>query len=240
MLRFADEVEDPAPAVKLGLSTLAMRVLAHLVVRALLASFGVPVAAPFSNPSGWISPTTPAHVLAGLSGRITAVREGGACPVGVESTIVAVQADGTARLLRPGGLAREALEAVMGAALEGAPEVLFEVLPEAVSEAPAEAPAEPRPSAPGQLASHYAPRAAVVLNAPARPAGALWLGFGPGCAGADLNLSPRGDLAEAAAGLFAALHTLDARAAPGQPIAVAPIPRAGLGAAINDMLTRAD
>ncbi|TDK43757.1 L-threonylcarbamoyladenylate synthase [Antarcticimicrobium luteum] len=199
--------------VTAGLQTLAVRVPAHPTARALLREFGGPVAAPSANLSGRISPTTAAHVLAGLSGRIAAVIDDGPCPVGLESTIVGLA--GAPALLRPGGVAAEAIEAVLGADL---------VRPEAGSAI----------SAPGQLASHYAPAARVRLNAGSPRPDELFLGFGP--MDCDLNLSANGDLAEAAANLFGHLHRLDAR---GRPIAVAPIPGDGLGAAINDRLRRA-
>jgi L-threonylcarbamoyladenylate synthase len=209
-----------ADLLSAGLPTVAIRVPAHDLARALLGQVGAAVAAPSANPSGKVSPTTAAHVREGLRGRIDAVLDGGPCAVGVESTILSLVGDGPVRLLRPGGVPVEAIEAVLGA-----PVVL--------------GPDEARPTAPGQLASHYAPRARVVLEAATRPEGALWLGFGPGCDGAEINLSETGDPVEAAARLFAALRTLDARAAPGQAIAVAPVPDAGLGRAINDRLRRA-
>ncbi|MBN2907515.1 MAG: threonylcarbamoyl-AMP synthase [Rhodobacteraceae bacterium] len=207
-----------SPLVTAGLSSVAVRVPDHPVARGLLAAFGGPVAAPSANPSGAISPTRADHVIAGLNGVIAAVVDGGPCPVGVESTIIGF--DPAPVLLRPGGLPVEAIEGCLGFKLG------------------AHAPGA-TPSAPGQLASHYAPRAQVMLNAADPPEGALWLGFGPGCAAAALNLSPAGDLVEAAANLFHYLRALDGRATPGQAIAVAPIPDHGLGRAINDRLRRA-
>ena len=199
--------------VTAGLDTLAVRVPAHPTARALLRAFGGPVAAPSANPSGRISPTTAAHVLAGLSGRIAAVVDDGPCAVGLESTIVGLSRAPV--LLRPGGVAVEEIEAVLGTdLLRNAPDDGI--------------------SAPGQLLSHYAPAERVRLNAEAPQPGELFLGFGPMVC--DLNLSPSGDLEEAAATLFGHLHALDARA---RPIAVAPIPDHGLGAAINDRLRRA-
>lgn len=197
--------------VTAGLSTVAVRVPAHPVAQGLLAAFGGPVAAPSANRSGRISPTRAAHVLAGLSGRIAAVVDGGPCGVGVESTILGL---GPARLLRPGGLPAEVIEAALGRPL----------LP----------PEAGKISAPGQLLSHYAPTAAVRLNAETARDGEVYLGFRD--RGGDLNLSPSGDLAEAAANLFDHLHRLDAT---GRPIAVAPVPDRGLGRAINDRLRRA-
>ena len=202
-----------------GLDSLAVRVPAHPLAHALLTAFGGPVVAPSANRSGHISPTSAAHVLADLRGRIDMVLDGGPCPVGVESTIVACL-DGPA-LLRPGGLAREEIERVLGHAL-------------IVPAAPAV------PVAPGMLASHYAPKARLRLNAKSPHAGEALLAFGPQAPAADgktLNLSPRGDLIEAAANLFAHLRTLDASGA--AAIAVMPVPRRGLGEAINDRLRRA-
>jgi L-threonylcarbamoyladenylate synthase len=199
-----------------GLPTLAVRVPAHPLALALLAAVARPVAAPSANPSGRISPTTAGHVLEGLGGRIAAVLDGGACPVGLESTIIGVAGEAPV-LLRPGGLPAEAAEAALGERL---------------------APPSGGISAPGQLASHYAPRAPLRLRAASARPGELFLGFGR-CEGATLNLSPAGDLHEAAASLFAHLRALDALAAPGQVIAVAPVPEGGLGRAINDRLARA-
>ena len=203
-----------SPLVTAGLDTVAVRVPEHPVARALLAEFGGPVAAPSANPSGRISPTTAAHVRAGLAGRIEAVVDGGACPVGVESTILGLA--GAPVLLRPGGVPVEALETVLGSA----------VALHAETDAP---------RAPGQLRSHYAPGAAVRLEATAPRPGEAMLGFG--AVAGDLTLSATGDLVEAAANLFHHLHALDAGAAEG--IAVAPIPETGLGRAINDRLRRA-
>ena len=204
-----------ASAVTAGLDTVAIRVPAHPVARALLAQFGGPVAAPSANPSGRISPTSPAHVLAGLKGRIAAVLDGGACAVGVESTIIGFD-KGLPVVLREGGISREDIAA------QG-------------STCPSDA-AQGAISAPGQLASHYAPRAAVRLNASAPIADEVWIGFGPECSAAEMTLSATGDLSEAAARLFAVLHEADAT---GRAIAVAPVPNHGLGAAINDRLRRA-
>ena len=203
--------------VTAGLPTVALRVPAHPVAQALLAAFGGPLAAPSANPSGRVSPTRAAHVVDGLAGRIAAVVDGGACAVGVESTIVGV-GDGAVRLLRPGGLAVEVIEAVLGKPL-------------VMQTDPA------RPLAPGQLASHYAPSAALRLGVTQPDTGEVWIGFGPG--GGMLNLSPAGDLDEAATNLFHSLREADRMAGPGGRIAVAPVPEAGLGRAINDRLRRA-
>lgn len=205
-----------AAAVTAGLQTVAIRVPAHPLAQALLAAFGGPLAAPSANPSGRVSPTTAAHVMAGLSGRIAAVLDGGACRVGVESTIVGLS-DGP-RLLRPGGVPAEMIEDVLG-----------EVLATGGDAA--------RPTSPGQLASHYAPAARLRLNASAPEAGEVWIGFGGGPE--RLSLSPTGNTDEAAAGLFAALREADALAGPGGRIAVAPVPETGLGRAVNDRLRRA-
>ncbi|GJD76451.1 Threonylcarbamoyl-AMP synthase [Methylobacterium goesingense] len=208
-----------------GLPSVALRVPAPERTRALLARVGRPVAAPSANRSGRVSPTSAAHVLADLDGRIMAVLDGGETPVGVESTVVACLG-GTPRLLRPGGITREALEARLGVALAG-PEG-----PDAI-----------HPVGPGLLASHYAPRAQVRLDAASVAPEEVALLFGPDplpgadAARARLNLSPAGDLAEAAARLFSALRQLDGIGAP--VIAVAPIPERGLGEAINDRLRRA-
>ncbi|MFT7105673.1 MAG: L-threonylcarbamoyladenylate synthase [Yoonia sp.] len=200
--------------VTAGLKTVAVRLPDHPVARDLLAAFGGPVAAPSANPSGRVSPTTAAHVIAGLDGKIDAVVDGGACAVGVESAIVSCV--GQPALLRAGGIPTETLEACLGQPLLH--------------------PADPStPIAPGQLASHYAPQGKVRLNALYANAGEVLLGFGP--VEATLNLSPSGDLVEAATRLFACLHQLDAMNA--TAIAVSPIPDHGLGRAINDRLRRA-
>lgn len=199
--------------VTAGLDTVAIRVPAHPTARAVLAALGGPVAAPSANPSGRISATTAAHVIAGLNGRIDAVLDDGPCTVGVESTIIALNGP-RPTLLRAGGLPVEAIEAALGDTLEHASGA--EII------------------APGQLASHYAPRAAIRLNVSEPETGEVMLGFGP--VHGDLTLSASGDLTEAAALLFDHLHQLDAM---DKPIAVAPIPETGLGRAINDRLRRA-
>lgn len=202
-----------SPLVTAGLNTVALRVPAHPLAREVLRAFGGPVAAPSANPSGRISPTHAAHVLAGLSGRIDAVIDGGPCDVGLESTIVGLA--GPPTLLRPGGIPREALETALGRPLSD--------------------PTDGQITAPGQMTSHYAPGARVRLNATQAQPGEVLLGFGP--MACDLNLSESGDLVQAASTLFAHLHTLDRPGITG--IAVAPIPDTGLGAAINDRLRRA-
>jgi len=212
-----------------GLDTIAIRVPDHPVARDLLAAFGAPVVAPSANRSGHVSPTTAQHVLADLRGRIDLIVDGGPAPVGVESTIVACL--DAPVLLRPGGLARAEIERVLGRALA-------ERAVEATASEEGEA-----PLAPGQLASHYAPRTRLRLDARDVNAGEALLAFGPALpAGAEraarvLNLSSRSDLIEAAANLFSHLRALDACGA--AAIAVMPVPHEGLGEAINDRLQRA-
>ncbi len=203
-----------APALTAGLSTVALRVPAHAVARALLGGFGAPVAAPSANRSGGVSPTTAAHVDARLG---ALVLDGGRCAVGVESTILAVDGSGV-RLLRTGGVPEEALAIPLEPSGAG-----------------------PRPEAPGQFASHYAPGAALRLDAAAPGPGEAFLGFGPlpPASGPALTLSATGDLAEAAAQLFAHLRLLDAALGGRGTIAVAPVPDRDLGRAINDRLRRA-
>lgn len=203
-----------SPLVTAELPTLAIRVPEHPVARTLLAEFDGPVAAPSANPSGKISPTTAEHVDKGLSGRIDAILDGGACGVGLESTILGLA--GTPTLLRPGGLPVEALEQALGEEL-------------AIHQT-----GDPL-TAPGQMTSHYAPGASIRLNATTLNAGEMLLGFGP--VEATMNLSPAGDLTEAAANLFHHLHAMDALGP--ETIAVSPIPDHGLGRAINDRLRRA-
>ena len=209
-----------------GLDTIALRVPDHPVAQALLTAFGGPVVAPSANRSGHVSPTTAGHVMADLRGKIDLVVNGGATPVGIESTIVACL-NGRAILLRPGGLAREAIERVAG--------------PLAHHER--EAVAVEAPQAPGMLASHYAPRARIRLEAedvrPGEALLALGAALPPGAeaAVAVRNLSEGGDLVEAAANLFAHLRALDDAGA--ATIAVMPVPHTGLGEAINDRLARA-
>jgi len=208
-----------------GMDSVALRVPAHPLALELLQRVGRPVAAPSANRSGRVSPTTATHVMADLDGAIAAVLDGGATQVGVESTIVACL-DGRVVLLRPGGITRDAIEAVLGRALDAAPE----------------SPAN-QPLAPGLLASHYAPAAPVRLEVVDIRPGEAALLFGPhppmglDDAVAAINLSPDGDLVEAAAALFAALRQLDAVSP--TAIAVVPIPAVGLGEAIRDRLARA-
>lgn len=210
-------LQENAPvtrAVTAGLPTIAIRCPAHPVMQAVLAKSGLRLAAPSANKSGGISPTRAAHVLSGLGGAVPMILDGGACVAGLESTIVAVREDGW-EILRPGPVTAQDLETALG------------VAPLAASIGQIEAP--------GQLASHYAPLKPVRLNADSAKAGEWLIGFA-GTDGDD-NLSPSGDLAQAAANLFDALHKADASAA--RAIAVARVPDTGIGAAINDRLARA-
>lgn len=205
-----------------GLDSVALRVPANDVARALIEAAGRPVAAPSANRSGHVSPTAASHVVEDLGDRIDMILDGGPTRVGVESTIVSCLGD-TPRLLRPGGASREAIRRVLG----------FDIASDAESSA--------RPLAPGMLASHYAPRAKVRLNACDAREGEAVLDFGGQLAvfkaAARIDLSPSRDLVEAATNLFGALRMLDASGA--RAIAVAPIPDNGLGEAINDRLRRA-
>ncbi len=204
-----------APAVSAGLPTLALRCPAHPAMRALLEESGLALAAPSANRSGGVSPTTAAHVVQSLRERVPLVLDGGACAAGIESTIVALRADGGWQVLRPGPITEAQISAILGA--------------------PAGLVTSDRIEAPGQLASHYAPGKPVRLNASTARPDEFLIGFGP-VAGA-ISLSPAGDLAEAAARLYDCLHQA---AAASQPrIAIAPIPDEGIGNAINDRLRRA-
>ena len=199
-----------------GLDTVAIRVPAHAGALALLTEFGGPVAAPSANPSGRISPTRVAHVLAGLGGKIDGILEGGDCVVGLESTIVL--AAGEIALLRAGGLTVEDIEAVLQ-------------VPLSLTEEP------DTPQSPGQLSSHYAPNAVMRIDASKKQDQEIFVGFGE-VEGADLSMSETGSLIEAAANLFAVLHKADA-IAKDRSIAVSSVPMEGLGLAINDRLKRA-
>jgi L-threonylcarbamoyladenylate synthase len=202
-----------------GLDTVALRVPGHPIARAILTAVARPIAAPSANRSGRISPTTAAHVAGDLGDAVDLIVDGGACPVGLESTILDLSTE-RACLLRPGGITRDDIESVIGSI--------------AVDDGNDET-----PKAPGRLARHYAPRTPLQLNVDDVAEGEALLAFGPPLAGAATiaNLSPEGDLVEAAANLFAMLHELDASGA--STIAVMPIPDHGLGAAINDRLRRA-
>lgn len=211
--------------VSAGLETIAIRAPDHPVARALIAKAGVPLAAPSANRSGEVSPTRAEHVQGSLGDSVDLILDGGPCAVGIESTIVAVEGE-VIKLLRPGGIPRADIEALIGP---------IEMLIVEDAERPNAA-----PTAPGQLRSHYAPRARLRLEAVSAGGDEALLAFGPTApegAAQMMNLSPTGDLAEAAANLFAMLRALDHTGI--ATIAVMPIPQEGLGEAINDRLTRA-
>jgi L-threonylcarbamoyladenylate synthase len=204
-----------------GLDTVAVRVPAHPVAQALLRAADVPIAAPSANRSGHVSPTTAAHVEADLGNNVAMILDGGATPVGLESTVVDVTGE-VPIVLRLGGVTREAIARVLDKPVEIA------------------SGAAATPASPGMLARHYAPATKLRLDANRVREGEALLAFGPNAPttrGPAINLSPSGDLAEAAANLFAALRSLDASGA--ETIAVMPIPDKGLGEAINDRLRRA-
>lgn len=193
-----------------GLESIALRIPAHPIARKLLNAFNGPLVAPSANPSGRISPTTAAHVASDMGDKVDLILDGGACEVGLESTIVSCLAEPPV-VLRHGAFDASHLD--LGKQSEN------------------------KPLAPGGLSRHYAPHAELILNVMHPPEHAAYLGFGAMADGeARLNLSATGDLTEAAANLFAMLRTLDAEA---DKIAVAPIPMTGLGLAINDRLARA-
>jgi L-threonylcarbamoyladenylate synthase len=202
-----------------GRDTIALRIPAHPVALALVGAAGCPVAAPSANRSGRVSPVTAEHVLHDLDGRLDLVLDGGRCPMGIESTIVACL-DGSPRILRSGAVSRAAIEAALGFSLAAAP-TSKEIL------------------APGMLASHYAPRANLRLGAQRLEPGEAGLDFGGifPSGGHVRDLSPGHHLDEAAANLFLYLRELDALGC--ETIAVAPIPASDLGEAINDRLARA-
>lgn len=197
-----------------GLPTVAVRMPSHPVMHALIKAAGRPLAAPSANASGSISATRADHVARSLAGKIALVLDGGPTEVGIESTIVAVRDDGL-RLLRPGSITVEMLEAATGVAVDTADNGTIE--------------------APGQMLSHYAPAKPVRLNAVSALADEFLIGFGP--VNGDASLSVSADLTEAAARLFDLLHLADQSGS--SSIAIAPIPDAGLGLAINDRLKRA-
>lgn len=205
-----------AAAVTAGLPTVAIRCPAHPAMRALLVETGLPLAAPSANRSGGVSPTRAAHVAASLGANVDLILDGGDCAAGIESTIIALREGGGWQVLRPGPVTGQDIAVVLGAPQAAA----------AVGDGI---------EAPGQLASHYAPGKPVRLNAIAAEADEFHIGFG--AVAGDRSLSATGDLAEAAARLYAALH--DAAEAALPRIAVAPIPDQGIGAAINDRLRRA-
>ena len=197
-----------------GLDTVAVRAPAHPIAQAVLQAFGGPLVAPSANRSGRPSPTTLADALEETGSAAAVALDGGPCAIGLESTVIALL--DAPRLLRPGAVTREAIEAVAGSL--------------------AEADADARRS-PGRLARHYAPNLPLRLNAEEPRSDEVWISFGPR-GGAGLNLSPEGDLTEAAANLFSYLRAAD-RAEGAKGIAVAPVPGAGIGEAINDRLRRA-
>ena len=207
-----------------GLETLAIRVPAHPVAQRLIAALGRPIAAPSANRSGRISPTTAAHVMAQLNGRIAAIIDSGSCRVGVESTILDLSGASPV-LLRPGGVSLESLEAAIGPVTRFIPGITQST---------------GALRSPGLMASHYAPVLPLRCNATAIAPDEALLAFGPALpAAVSFQLSERQDLFEAASRLFEGLHWLDANAANLRGIAVMPIPTHSLGLAINDRLTRA-
>jgi L-threonylcarbamoyladenylate synthase len=197
-----------------GLDTIALRMPAHPAMRTLIAAAGLPLAAPSANASGGVSPTKARHVLASLDGRIPLLIDGGTCTRGLESTIVRPMGDHIV-LLRPGPVTGEDISTALNVPVSDDTSGTI--------------------SAPGQLASHYAPGKPVLLNQTEPVEGAYMIGYGPGPC--DYCLSRRSDMTEAAARLFDALHAGAASDCP--MIAVAPIPNEGLGIAINDRLARA-
>ncbi len=202
--------------VTAGLPSIALRQPQHIATLGIISRVGRPLAAPSANPSEQLSPTTAAHVASGLGSKIDLIIDGGACRAGLESTIIAPGEDG-AVLLRAGALARSEIELLTGPLRS--PDAARGVV------------------APGMLRRHYAPRARLRLGASNVESGEAFLAFGAPPAGVSpsLNLSIRGDLAEAASNLFAMLRVLDSTHS---AIAVAPIPETGLGEAINDRLRR--
>ena len=206
-----------AAAVSAGLPTVALRVPAHPVMQALLRAAGLPLAAPSANRSGGVSPTSAAHVAGSLGERADLILDGGSTEQGLESTIVAVRPAGGWTILRPGPISEDALRAVLGPPTQSDSGLSGQI------------------EAPGQLASHYAPGKPVRLGALAAEPGEFLIGFGavPGA----VSLSEAGDLAEAAARLYACLHLAADATEP--RIAIAPIPDDGIGVAINDRLQRA-
>ena len=216
-----------AMLITAGREKIAVRVPAHAGAHALLMAYGKPVAAPSANPSGRISPSMAQHVLSGLQGKLALILDDGACVNGLESTVIDASGDRPV-LLRPGGVTRDAIAAALTRAGLGAD---IPMMPPHADNA--------RPVAPGQLASHYAPNAALRLMATSAEAGEELIGFGRvnGVGRLALTLSESADLIEAAANLFSMLHQADSCGA--TQIAVAPIPETGIGEAINDRLRRA-
>lgn len=221
-LTFVLRRKDENPALDLvcaGLKTITVRCPSHPVARALIRQSGVPIAAPSANRSQTISPTTADAVYDSLGDKVDMILDGGACAVGVESTILDLTTP-QAVLLRAGGVTKEELEQALNETVQisdGNPN---------------------RPTSPGQLLKHYAPTKTLRINATSREPGELFIGFGAGYEWADLNLSPTGDLREAAANLFAYMRQAD-KDTRFSRMAMAPIPQRGMGLAINDRIRRA-
>lgn len=221
-LTFVLRRKDENPALDLvcaGLKTITVRCPSHPVARALIRQSGVPIAAPSANRSQTISPTTADAVYDSLGDKVDMILDGGACAVGVESTILDLTTP-QAVLLRAGGVTKEELEQALNETVQisdGNPN---------------------RPTSPGQLLKHYAPAKTLRINATSREPGELFIGFGAGYEWADLNLSPTGDLREAAANLFAYMRQAD-KDTRFSRMAMAPIPQRGMGVAINDRIRRA-
>ena len=221
-LTFVLRRKDENPALDLvcaGLKTITVRCPSHPVARALIRQSGVPIAAPSANRSQTISPTTADAVYDSLGDKVDMILDGGACAVGVESTILDLTTP-QAVLLRAGGVTKEELEQALNETVQisdGNPN---------------------RPTSPGQLLKHYAPAKTLRINATSREPGELFIGFGAGYEWADLNLSPTGDLREAAANLFAYMRQAD-KDTRFSRMAMAPIPQEGVGLAINDRIRRA-
>ena len=221
-LTFVLRRKDENPALDLvcaGLKTITVRCPSHPVARALIRQSGVPIAAPSANRSQTISPTTADAVYDSLGDKVDMILDGGACAVGVESTILDLTTP-QAVLLRAGGVTKEELEQALNETVQisdGNPN---------------------RPTSPGQLLKHYAPAKTLRINATSREPGELFIGFGAGYEWADLNLSPTGDLREAAANLFAYMRQAD-KDTRFSRMAMAPIPQRGVGVAINDRIRRA-
>ncbi|NQV57672.1 MAG: threonylcarbamoyl-AMP synthase [Rhodospirillales bacterium] len=201
--------------VSAGMGSIAIRVPDQPIAQKLLSSAGIPVAAPSANPSGQVSPTTAAHVASAFAGKIDCIIDGGACRIGLESTVIDLS-EGKPVLLRPGGVTVEDIEGVIGPLAR----------PDTGGS----------PKSPGLLDRHYAPNAQLRLNCETASDGETLLAFGPDAPAGALNLSPTGDLVEAAANLFALIRDLDQSGI--KSIAVMPIPDSGLGRAINDRLRR--
>lgn len=221
-LTFVLRRKDENPALDLvcaGLKTITVRCPSHPVARALIRQSGVPIAAPSANRSQTISPTTADAVYDSLGDKVDMILDGGACAVGVESTILDLTTP-QAVLLRAGGVTKEELEQALNETVQisdGNPN---------------------RPTSPGQLLKHYAPAKTLRINATSREPGELFIGFGAGYEWADLNLSPTGDLREAASNLFAYMRQAD-KDTRFSRMAMAPIPQRGMGLAINDRIRRA-